>query len=94
MNIQHEVIASKVCHRPRQFLEYELINLVIHKENDPIGSLPTVPAVNLHMYCGNCKTNTSNPYPYENPDVIENFITDVKKHSVKADKIEFLDVQI
>ena len=94
MNIEHDVIACKTCHRPRQFLEYELINLVIHKENDPIGNCPTMPAVNLRLYCNNCKTNTSEPWPYEDEKVIPMFINDVKKHSVKADKIEYMDVRI
>ena len=94
MNIEHDVIACKTCHRPRQFLEYELINLVIHKENDAIGNSPTMPAVNLRLYCNNCKTNTSEPYPYNDPKFIPMFINDVKKHSVKFKNQEYMEVQI
>jgi hypothetical protein len=94
MNIQHEVVECKVCRNSRQFLEYEKINLVIHKEDDPIGNCPKVPAVNLHFYCNTCKTNTSEPYPYENEKIIPMFIKDVQKHSTHFDNITYREVEI
>ena len=92
MNIQHEVINCKVCNRPRQFLDHELINLVIHKEGDDIGSSQKVKAVNLRFYCQNCKSNTSEPYPFENEKVVPKFLKDIKKHSPKFDKTEYLTI--
>ena len=92
MNIEHEVINCKVCNRKRELIDHELINLVIHKEGDDIGNCQTVPAVNLRLFCQNCKTNTSEPYPYNNPDVIPRFIEDVKKHSARFENKEYITI--
>jgi hypothetical protein len=92
MDIKHEVVACKTCNRPRQFLEYELINLVIHQEGDEIGNCKTRPAALLRFYCQNCQTNTSEPHLYQDPAVIPNFIKDVKSHSAKFEAQEYISI--
>ena len=93
-NLAQTAVLCKVCNRKREYLDSEKIILSVHREGDSINTARKMTALNLHMYCGNCKTNNSEPFTYENEKFIEPFIKDVQKHSVKFNKAEYLDVVI
>ena len=91
MNIEQETRCD-ICNEKMEYLDHELINLSVNKSGDPIGFNKFVKAVNVRFYFGTCKVNYSKPYPFNNEKVIPAFIADIRKHCIKFDKLDYLQL--
>ena len=81
-----------VCNEKMEYLDYELIQLAIYKLGDAIGLNQHIKAVNVRFYCGNCKVNYAMPFPYNDEKFVPMFIKDIKKHSVKFESQEYIEI--
>ena len=93
-NLAQTAVLCKICNRKREYLDSEKIILSVHREGDSINTARKMTALNLHMFCGHCKANTSEPFTYENEKFIEPFIEDVKAAAVKFEKQEYMQVAV
>ena len=91
MNIT-EIINCKTCNQPRQYLDHEKIIKIDNHEGDIIGQNRKSKAVNLRLYCKNCRYNYSEIVPYNDEKYIPAFIKDVKDASAHFDKMEFMEI--
>jgi len=82
MNTQ-EIIKCRTCNQKLEFLDSELIKLPYIKEGAAIGTGTYKNAVNILLYCNQCKVNQSKPYCYEDKKIVPMFIADIKAASTE-----------
>jgi hypothetical protein len=91
MNILQETRCN-VCNEKMEYLDYELTVIPFLKDGTPIGVHQKQKVCNVRFYCKNCKVNMAKPYPYNDEKFIKPFIEDNKRHSVKFESQEYIEI--
>ena len=91
MNIEMDTRCRR-CGQKQEYLNHELTVIPFIRDGAYIGESKKQKCCNISFYCGRCQVNQSTPFPYQNEEVVPNFIADVKKHTVIFNAKEYQEI--